>query len=323
MARLVGGGVATTAIRTTRVLDRARRSACLYGRAFYSLKSHVELLLQRVRNSFHLTDLALCRPSSRARRSRQHQLHDPLWRGGPLQHALAQASGRLYTHRVAGWERAGSCQKIFGERRRSNWLPRRGIVAFVLAIVLTAVFLLLDSASFPRLLFVFVFLFLFLGGLFPCLGRFSLIGRCQSRKRVARHQGGGIIIRTERGSAGFPAVPLRSRSGTRQSSSVVHCGHQCKRCTSLGADVVAEKTSRLVLASSSLGDRRSQQTRDEPVCFLYVARRMLKLDLTRVRSRVPLGMGRDDGRLLFSGDGSTPSMTGRQLASRDVTWPDR
>ena len=38
---------------------------------------------------------------------------------------------------------------------------------------------------------------------------------------------------------------------------------------------------------------------------------------------MPLGMRRDDGRLLFSGDGSTPSMTGRQLASRDVTWPDR
>ena len=97
----------------------------------------------------------------------------------------------------------------------------------------------------------------------------------------------------------------------------------CKLYTTPGADVEAAMSLRMVLASSSLGDRRSQQTRSETLSSFYGTRRMLKLDLTRRGPRVPLSVRRDYGRRLFSGDGSTPSMTGRQLASRDLTWPNR
>ena len=56
--------------------------------------------------------------------------------------------------------------------------------------------------------------------------------------------------------------------------------------------------------------------------YIYlVARITLKLSLTRGGPRVPLRMRRDYRRRLFSGDGSTLSMTGRQLTSRDLTWP--
>ena len=44
------------------------------------------------------SSLPLCRPFSRARVDRQHPLHDPRWRGCPLQHALPQACSRLYAH---------------------------------------------------------------------------------------------------------------------------------------------------------------------------------------------------------------------------------
>ena len=169
------------------MLDGGRRSACLCGRALYSLKSHIEVLLQRVRNSSHPTDLSLSRPSSRVRGSRQHQLHDPLWRGGAFQHALAQASGRLHTHRIAGRKRAESSKEIFSKRRRSNWLPRRELVAFVSALVLVVV-LLLASVGAPRLLF---FLFLFLRVLLPCLGRFSLSGSTKAAKGLVGIEAAG------------------------------------------------------------------------------------------------------------------------------------
>ena len=44
---------------------------------------------------------------------------------------------------------------------------------------------------------------------------------------------------------------------------------QCKHCTSLRVDVEVEMSPRLVLASSSLGDRRLQQTRAETLFSLY------------------------------------------------------
>ena len=101
--RLVGGG-GTIAVRATRLLHWC---GWCWG-TLHTFKNNIEILWQRI--SSHLLDLLLRGPRPAA--ARKHQLHDPRWRRGAVQHAPAEVRSCFHPDRILRREGARRCEDV-------------------------------------------------------------------------------------------------------------------------------------------------------------------------------------------------------------------
>ena len=165
--RLVRRG-RTAAVRATRLmLDR--RGRC--QRILHAFKTKIENLL-RQRYSSQLCDLLVGRPTYGFPAVRRHQLQDPRWRCGAVEHALPQIGRRLDADRVIGWEGARRGDDVLRQARAlpndsRRWFRRRGGS---------------DVRCRTKRSSIICSVRLLLVG----LGRSALVGECKRRKGVPR-----------------------------------------------------------------------------------------------------------------------------------------
>ena len=114
-------GTGTVAVRATRLL-LDRRGRC--RRVLHGFKNSVEVLL-RLWCSIHLYHLLVGRPNHGLPAARQHQLQDPPWRRGAVEHALPQVGRRLDADRFMGKESAWRGEDVLRQARALSNASRR------------------------------------------------------------------------------------------------------------------------------------------------------------------------------------------------------
>ena len=117
----------TAAVRATRLLLDTR-GGC--WRILHAFKNNIEIMLRR-RYSSHLCDLLVGRPTHGFSAARQHQLQDPHWRRGAVEHTLSYIGRHLDADGVVGWEGTWRGEDVLRQvRALSNgsrrWCRRRG-----------------------------------------------------------------------------------------------------------------------------------------------------------------------------------------------------